>query len=214
MEIQPADLRSPFERAYSFLRSSGSPNQEVEDELSILVVELARKYFGISSEVFIESALQAAVSIINEGLLMSTAGRVSDSEWADVLKAKGVRGIVGEVTSTIKGLASQLHRLEKFSSVPDIANEKLRCFLNVSSTRGWQRSHSWLNKERNEAQKQNALQDLLEWLQNNTKVGRVYKQKEKDFPELLLPDETLNYIVSRCCGIPAKHLDTFGVVTL
>jgi len=210
MEIQAADLRSPFERAYTLLRANSESKEKIEEDLSALVVELARKFFGINSEVFLEAALHAAVSIINEGLFKASAGRVADEEWAHALECKGVRKIVGEVTNEIKAYAEQKHRLETRSSVPQLASDALQIFFNVSSTKGWRHANAWLKSEMHSVQEQTASLDLLDWLQKNTKVGRLHKQRERGSLEFSLPDQDIENIVALTCGIPAKYLDGYA----
>lgn len=222
MEIQVADLRSPFERAYSYLRRIGTLDQTFEEELSSLVVELARKYYGISSEVCVESALRAAVSIIDEGLLILTVGKISDSKWADVLKVRGIRGVVGETISAIGKLADLQHALYKYSTPSLFKNNILRDLTRKSSAQGWREAHLWLNSQKIAVQADATLLELLKWLQDNTKEGKVFKLKVRDSMmedqdsssfnplDVTTTEEKIDYILYRCCGISEKDLDFYA----
>lgn len=213
MELQVADARPPFAVAFAALPRGGELSEKVQGDLAALVAELARKYFGISSEVMVEGALRGALALVNEGILL-TAGSADTAEaWAPALREKDILGLCSAATGLIKKIARA--EASEFEPEAAVSRRILWEFFRQNEIGGWRVAHRFLQSGESAAQRELLTRELAAWLEKNTTVGRVVKMKRREsHHEGSLPDEIINYIVPRCCGIGAEYLDAFQVAEL
>lgn len=208
MELQVADSRSPFETAFAVMPREGAG--KLQEDLTALVVELARKYFGISSEVMVEGALQGALALVNEGIILTAGSADSPEAWPAVLREKNILGLCSATTGRIKKIAQA--EASDYEPEAEVARRILWEFFRQNENGGWRAAHRYLQAGEEAAQRELLARELAAWLEKNTTVGRVLRAKRaQSSHEASLPDEIINYIVARCCGIAAQYLDAFQV---
>jgi hypothetical protein len=210
MELQVADIRAPFEVAFSALPRRDALPEKLQDDLAALVAELARKYFGISSEVMVEGALRGAVALVNEGILLAAGSGESSDAWPPVLREKNILALCSAATGRIKKIAQA--EASEYEPEAEVARRVLWEFFRQNEIGGWRAAHRFLEAGEEAAQRELLSRDLAAWLEKNTTVGRVVRMKRlENHSETSMPDEIINYIVPRCCGIAAQYLDAFQV---
>jgi len=213
MELQIVDNRPPFAVAFAALPQQDSLSEKLQDDLAALVAELARKYFGISSEVMVEGALRGALALVNEGIILTTGSGESPEAWPPALLEKNILGLCSATTGLIKKIAQA--DASDYEPEATVSRRILWEFFRKNETGGWRVAHRFLQARKNAAQHELLARDLATWLEKNTTVGRVLKMKRlQNHHEASLPDEIINYILPRCCGIPAQYLDAFQVAEL
>lgn len=213
MELQVADRRTPFAVAFTALPRRDALAEKIQNDLAALVAELARKYFGISSEVMVEGALRGALAMVNEGLILTTGSDESPEAWPAGLREKDILGLCSATTGLIKNIAKA--EASDYEPEATVARRILWEFFRQNETGGWRAAHRYLQAGESAAQHEMLARDLATWLEKNTTVGRVLKMKrQQNHHEASLPDEIINYIVPRCCGIAAEYLDAFQVAEL
>lgn len=213
MELQVADARPPFDVAFSVLPRGEALSEKLQDDLAALVAELARKYFGISSEVMVEGALRGALALVNEGILLAAGSAESPDAWPPALREKNILALCSAATGRIKKIAQA--EASEYEPEAEVARRILWEFFRQNETGGWRAAHRYLEAGEAAAQRELLARDLASWLEKNTTVGRVLKMKRaQNHSETSMPEEIINYIVSRCCGIPAQHLDAFQVAEI
>jgi hypothetical protein len=213
MELQVADSRAPFEVAFSALPRRDSLSEKLQDDLAALVAELARKYFGISSEVMVEGALRGAVALVNEGIILTAGSDESPDAWPPAIREKNILGLCSATTALIKTIAQA--EASEFEPEASVSRRILWEFFRQNETGGWRAAHRFLQCSEGDAQRELLSRELATWLEKNTTVGRVLKMKRiQNRHESSLPDEIINYIVARCCGIPAQYLNIFQIAEL
>lgn len=213
MELQVADTRTPFEVAFTVLPRRDALSEKLQNDLAALVAELARKYFGISSEVMVEGALRGALALVNEGIILTTGSDKSPDAWPPALREKDILGLCSATTGLIKKIAKA--DSGEYESEADASRRILWEFFRQNEFGGWRGAHQYLQSRESAAQQELLSRDLATWLEKNTTVGRVLKMKRlQNHHEASMPDEVINYIVPRCCGIAAQYLDAFQVAEL
>jgi hypothetical protein len=215
VELQIADTRSPFEVAFAALPRREALSEKLQDDLAALVAELARKYFGISSEVMVEGALRGALALVNEGIVLTAGSDEAPDTWPPVLREKNILALCSAATGLIKTIAQA--EASEYEPEATVARRILWEFFRQSEIGGWRVAHQFLQSCERAARHELLTRELAAWLEKNTTVGRVLKMKRGQSgygAESSLPDEIINYIVPRCCGIAAQHLDAFRVAEL
>lgn len=213
MELQVADTRPPFDVAFSVLPKGEALSEKLQDDLAALVTELARKYFGISSEVMVEGALRGALALVNEGIVLTAGSDEAADAWPPALREKNILALCSAATGRIKKIAQA--EASEYEPEAEVARRILWEFFRQNETGGWRAAHRYLQTGEEAARRELLARDLASWLEKNTTVGRVLKMKRaQSGVEASLADEIINYIVPRCCGIPAQHLDAFQVAEL
>lgn len=213
MELQLVDNRTPFAVAFAALPPREPLSEKLQDDLAALVAELARKYFGISSEVMVEGALRGALALVNEGIILTTGSGESPEAWPPALREKDILGLCSATTGLIKKIAQA--EASDYEPEATVSRRILWEFFRQNETGGWRVAHRFLQSGESTAERELLARDLATWLEKNTTVGRVLKMKRlQNHHEASLPDEIINYILPRCCGIAAEYLDAFQVAEL
>ena len=190
--IAVADTRSPFAKALHILRNGGACPDPIIKELASLIAELARKHFGITSEVMVESARDAAVALISEGLILSTGSNPSNQLLADTLKKGGIRGAVGAVTKLIKGITS---------SGRESPTSVLFSFCNQCAKHGLKAGHAYLQQEESFSHQLAAFSRAKDWLLKNTIQGRILGRNRPEIIESFSPHDIVRLILLQYCGV-------------
>lgn len=213
MELQVADTRTPFGVAFTALPRTDALSEKLQADLAALVAELARKYFGISSEVMVEGALRGALALVNEGIILTSGSIDSQDAWPPILREKNILSLCSAATGHIKTIAQA--EASEYEPEAAVARRILWEFFRQSEIGGWRAAHRFLQSSESEAQRELLTRELASWLEKNTAVGRVLKMKRvQNHLEASLPDEIINCIVPRCCGIALQYLDAFQVAEL
>lgn len=207
MELQVVDARPPFEVAFTTLPRRDAAAEKLQKDLAALVTELARKYFGISSEIMVEGALRGALALVNEGIILTTGSGESPDAWPPALREKDILGLCSATTGLIKKIAQA--EASEYEPEAAVSRRILWEFFRQNEIGGWRAAHRFLQSGENAAQRELLARDLAAWLEKHTAVGRVLKMKRLQNHESLMPDEIINTIVPRCCGISAQYLDAF-----
>ena len=93
MQVQIIDSRPPLSVAIALAKQAHSPLlDQWKGELSAMVSEVTRKYFGMLTEEAVRDGLAACINLLSIGLLRASSGAIEPEIWLQALQTGGIRG--------------------------------------------------------------------------------------------------------------------------
>ncbi|CAN5732714.1 hypothetical protein BH09VER1_BH09VER1_39490 [soil metagenome] len=214
MEIQIADHRPAFTIAISLAKRLDEPLlAKWQEEMSGMVAEVTKKFFGSVTDQQVRKGLDATVSLLSCGLLDLTGGGIDPEEWIAFLRTSGLQGTSKRAVALIKQCSSLPEEDLIFNEDDSsLGEDKRRSLLLRAITPG--AGYKYLIEEiaRREANRRNIR--LAEWLLKETSTGRIIRKQIEDIFGHAHPlaDEIFYHLIPRICGITEKSIPSMETV--
>jgi len=214
VEIQIADHRPAFTIALSLAKKLEEPLlPKWEEDMTTMVVEVTKKFFGSLTDQQVRKGMEATVSLLSLGLLVSSEGGIDPENWVATLQSSGIQGASKRAVELVKKCNS-LPEEDALWMESDLASggsdDKRRTLLLRALAAGPDNvsGHRFLTEEIKRREANLRAIKLAEWLLDNTTTGRIVKKNVEDTFGYPHPqsDEVCYHLIPRLCGIPEKLL--------
>ena len=204
MEIQLIDKRPALTVALSLAKQEGDPRlPQWEEEMTRMVVEVSRKFYGSLTTETVRKGLNTTVGILSLGLHHSTSGAVDPEAWLTQLRTTGIKAISKQAIDLVKECAALPD--SDFLAGSGGYGPTARDLLLTSAKEGYA---SLIGKIADRRMNQRAV-GLAKWLLENSTVGRIARRSPKEtIGENALADDVFFFVLARECAISADRLPT------
>lgn len=181
--------------------------------MTTMVVEVTKKFFGSLTDQQVRKGMEATVSLLSLGLLVSSKGGIDPEGWVAKLQSVGIQGVSKLAVELVKE-CNALPDEEAIWMENDLAaggnEDKRRALLLHALAAGPDNvsGYKYLQEAiRQRTANRRAIQ-LAEWLLDNTTAGRIVKKDVEGVFGYPHPqsDEVCYHLIPRLCGIPEKLL--------
>ena len=211
MQVQIIDSRPPLTVAVALAKQGHSPSlDQWQGELSAMVAEVTRKYFGMLTEEAVRDGLAACVNLLSIGLLRASSGAIEPELWLQALQTSGVRGVSKLAVEMIKACDALPDYAIVFAPKEAARPSLLLSLFSYAAKTDCLKAYRHLMRETGQRTEIKRQIELAEWLLNNTSSGRVAR-RDMDAAfglgaESLDAETVIHRMLSLACGIAKRRV--------
>ena len=183
-----------------------------QGELSAMVTEVTRKYFGMLTEEAVRDGFAACINLLSIGLLRASSGAVEPEIWLQTLQTSGIRGLSKLAVELIKACDALPEYAIVFAPKEAGRPSLLLSLFSYAAKADALKAYGHLMRETAERNEIKRQIELAEWLLNHTASGRVARRDMDtafgfgaDSPEA---DTVIHRMLSLACGITKRNVST------
>ena len=173
-----------------------------EEELTRMVAEVSRKFFGALTTVTVRKGLDATIGILSLGLFHSTAGSIAPDSWVSKLREIGIKGVSKLGIDLVKQCDS-LPESDFITGKVEGIGMTTRDLLLLCAKKGYPYLVSKIAERR---ANQRAIR-LANWMLQHSAVGRIAQRSpDETIGDCAMADDVFFFVLARECAIPEEKL--------
>lgn len=191
--------------AIALAKQTGAPSlAKWQDELTAMVTEVTRKYFGMLTEEAVRDGVAACINLLSLGLLHSSSGAGEPEVWLQTLQTGGIRGVSKLAVEQIKACDALPDYAVVFAPKETSRPSLLLALFAYASKTDAVRTYAYLMRETAQRREIKRQIGLAEWLLNYTPSGRSIRRDMQAFSEFggesSDADLVIHQVLSLVCG--------------
>ena len=211
MQVQITDSRPPLSVAIALAKQAHSPLlDQWKGELSAMVSEVTRKYFGMLTEEAVRDGLAACINLLSIGLLRASSGAIEPEIWLQALQTGGIRGASKLAVELIKACDALPDYALVFAPKEAARPSLLLSLFAYAAKTDALKAYGHLMRETAQRTEIKRQIELAEWLLNHTSSGRVAR-RDMDAAfglgaDSLDAETVIHRMLSLACGVTKRDV--------